>query len=304
MDYYGSDFAAGLAAMIGVFIVVGVIVGIICLLLYILQSIGMMTLAKNRGMSNPWLAWIPVARSFTLGALADDINEKEGGKSYFRFILLGGGVLVWIFSGFTSINSLYQAGQAVSMMYQYNDPDIANAMLSRSIANSMVGGFGSLISLAFFVFTLIALNRIFKCYKPQSATSWTILCVFFGGILKPSFLFAIRNNQPCWINPPYQSGFGGYNAPPAGQPWNGGGYNPPNQGSYNPTNQGNYNPLNQSNYNPPDQGSYNQPVTSAPVDPQIPSENNSYFAEESKVSPLLDQEPSKSPFEDDDKSNQ
>ena len=41
---------------------------------YIIGSIGLYSMANNTGMKNPWLAWIPVAREYLLGSLADRYN--------------------------------------------------------------------------------------------------------------------------------------------------------------------------------------------------------------------------------------
>ena len=38
---------------------------------YVLQGIGLFTVAKRRGIERPWLAWIPVAEMWTLGCISD-----------------------------------------------------------------------------------------------------------------------------------------------------------------------------------------------------------------------------------------
>ena len=104
-SYSGMD---GLAAMLGVLIVLFVIAAAVGLLFYILRSIGLMTLANNRGLRNPWLAWIPVVGVYTLGAIVDDISEKEGGKSNFRYLMLGGSILSMLFSGISSMSGFFE----------------------------------------------------------------------------------------------------------------------------------------------------------------------------------------------------
>lgn len=55
---------------------------------YILSSIAIHSLGKRRGISYPWLAWIPVARNRALGAIADDYDEQRGLKKRWGKTLL------------------------------------------------------------------------------------------------------------------------------------------------------------------------------------------------------------------------
>ena len=53
----------------------GIIFGIIFgVLLHLLFSYSLYTMAKKRGMPNPWLAWIPVANFYCVGKMTGDIN--------------------------------------------------------------------------------------------------------------------------------------------------------------------------------------------------------------------------------------
>ena len=67
---------------------------------YVMTSIALYTLAKRRGIANPFLAWIPVADSWITGSVAQEYDEREGhkrswGKVLFVTSLIGSvGVLV------------------------------------------------------------------------------------------------------------------------------------------------------------------------------------------------------------------
>ena len=41
---------------------------------YVLQALGLYTIAKRRGISNPWLAWVPVAWVWVLGSISDQFR--------------------------------------------------------------------------------------------------------------------------------------------------------------------------------------------------------------------------------------
>lgn len=87
--YYSSSGAAALlgflAAVVSLIFLVLMVYWIIS---YIFSSIAYYKISKRRGYQRPWLAWIPFARNYLYGAIADDINIKRGKKTYFGWILL------------------------------------------------------------------------------------------------------------------------------------------------------------------------------------------------------------------------
>lgn len=52
----------------------GIFTFIIGVVLYVLKSIGLMTLASNRGIENAWLAWLPIADLYIMGAIVEEMN--------------------------------------------------------------------------------------------------------------------------------------------------------------------------------------------------------------------------------------
>ena len=70
MDFGGTVLLAALGAFSLLFFVVGIV-------FYVLKSIGLSTLAANRGLDNPWLAWIPVADLYIMGMLVEEIDVLE-----------------------------------------------------------------------------------------------------------------------------------------------------------------------------------------------------------------------------------
>lgn len=81
---------------------------------YVVQSVGLYTLAKRRGLRYAWLAWLPVGNSWITGSLADDYRSRKGKKHYklglfttiasvavlalaALFVLCFAGMYVWMF---------------------------------------------------------------------------------------------------------------------------------------------------------------------------------------------------------------
>ncbi len=55
---------------------------------YVLTSRALHTLARRRGIANPWLAWIPYGNYWIMGALAKDYDKKNGINRKWDNILL------------------------------------------------------------------------------------------------------------------------------------------------------------------------------------------------------------------------
>ena len=51
---------------------------------YVLTSLAFYTVAKRRGLSNPWLAWIPVANVWLLGSISDQYRYVVRGENRSR----------------------------------------------------------------------------------------------------------------------------------------------------------------------------------------------------------------------------
>lgn len=263
MDYYNDNlfgelfndpsFMAGIGMFVTIFAVIMFISAAVGLILYILRSIGLYRLAENRGMSGAGLAWIPIFGSYRIGSIADDIAEREGSKTYFRYLLLGGKIISIVFSTVSSGAVFSSFANLMDNIdsYGYSGRGLPGSFVAANSISSLV----SLVGLATFVITIIALNKIYKTYRPSSSTAWTVLSVIFS-FMQSIFPFVIRNDVPMpsgdmnWNGPapqgfPQQGGYyqqqgGQWPTPPANpgyppqppyqptQPVNSGGYYPPN----------------------------------------------------------------------------
>lgn len=59
---------------------------------YIFMSLGLFTIAQNRRIPNPWLAWIPVANLWLLGCISDQyryVTKAEQRNRRMRLLILG-----------------------------------------------------------------------------------------------------------------------------------------------------------------------------------------------------------------------
>jgi hypothetical protein len=113
---------------------------IIFLVLYVLKSIGLMTMAANKGIENAWLAWIPAADLYIAGSILGEMdvfgNRLDNLGLWLPVVMIGGCVL------------------------------------------AIIPFIGIIFSLAMMLFFLLFAYNLFNLYSPEQATLYTILSIF------------------------------------------------------------------------------------------------------------------------------
>lgn len=145
------------AAVLGLVAVMGGFIIIVGGALYVLSSIGLYTLAKNAGIENEWLAWIPIANLYIWGKLVGSVK-----------------------------------------VFDYEIPRLELVLPIGTVLMGPIGAIpliGWLAVLAFAVLQVICMYQLFKIYRPESATLFTVLSVIFM-FMYPIFIFIIRNDSP------------------------------------------------------------------------------------------------------------
>lgn len=184
-----------LAGILGLVLILYVGIMAFGILSYVLESIGMYSIAKRRGLNNPWLAWLPVGNLWILGLIGDKDSEKRGGKD--------SKLRVWLLA-----LSLGMVVLAVGMM-------VAVVILIISAASMNVGGSGPaydtaqntamsvllvvvavylvmlLVAITASVLQYVAYFRMFRSCRPENAAMYLVLGIFFS-FLMPFFVFACR----------------------------------------------------------------------------------------------------------------
>lgn len=160
-----SEIISKVLPIIGVVLIIFLIIGIT---FYILQSIGLMKLAKRNNIKHSWLAFIPVANTYIHGKVAFEDKIKT-------FTLLS----IKIIS--TIISSNYYSNLVLSYV---------NSNTSYTSDNTIANVF----SLIYVIFLFYASYQIFKKYSDK-AVIMLVFSILSCGVLTPIFLFAIRNNE-------------------------------------------------------------------------------------------------------------
>lgn len=143
---YGLEETGGLfAGYMAAALITGCISFVIGVGVYILLAIGIQTLAKNRGIENPWLAWIPIANFYLLGKIVGSMEIF--GKRLDK-------LEIWV---------LVAYGVTVLL--------------------SWIPVLGFLIAVALLIFEWFFYTELYKRYKPDQVVLYTILSLFFFPIM-------------------------------------------------------------------------------------------------------------------------
>lgn len=171
----GSGVVAAVLLVVAAVLLVVLAYVAVC---YIFNSIGLYTIAKNRGMKNPFLAFIPIANSYYLGKISDDINATMNKKSSNAIWLLVLNIIFFvldfvyiIISALTALTGSYAVMGGIALIYLL--------LLAANVTYS--------------VFSYISLYKIFKEYAPENSVLFLVLSILFG--INAFFLFAIRNKK-------------------------------------------------------------------------------------------------------------
>lgn len=206
-DYPSMDaFDSVLGGTAGFVLVFAVLVYLLALaygiLNYVLCSLSMYTIAKRRGIHNPWLSWVPLGNLWILGSISDQYQYVVKGKTRGRRKVL--------------------LGLSASVFLMMVPVVIGAVVLALGITGSAasVGAGAAIILLAYLaivvlgiilmVFEYIALYDLFVSCNPSNAVLYLVLTIFFGVVL-PFFMFSCRKKdlgmvppRPAYQQPQFQ----------------------------------------------------------------------------------------------------
>lgn len=164
------------------------------LVCYVLWALGIYTIAKRRGIRNPWLAWVPVVRIWLLGSISDQYQYVVRGRvtsrrktllalSLVKFVL---NCVVLVTAIGTILGGIGGAIYGVDVFFTY---------LIRTFMS--VGGIGivlMIVSAAWAVIRLMALYDLYVSCCPQEGVLFLLLSIFFP-VSSAFFIFFFRNRD-------------------------------------------------------------------------------------------------------------
>ena len=213
-DFSGFEIASSEAqqfvgAVAGALIVAAILIVLINIVLYVLKSLGLYTIAKRRGIACPWLAWLPVGCEWITASLADQYRKVTSGKATIRrFIIV---VLAVISIGLTcfTTTTIGNRSEELTELAEYAeeygaDMDEEHALefmtevfeeLSEILGGvTLVAALSSVIALASNVYWFVCAGDVYASCCPKNGTMMLVLS-FFMPILAPFFFFCNKEKD-------------------------------------------------------------------------------------------------------------
>lgn len=183
---------------------------------YVLTGLALYTLAKRRGLKNPWLSWIPVVNCWIVGSLSDQYRYVVKGevKSKRKVLLTLNIINVVIGIAIVIVAIVMAVGVIQSAMGPYDEELLGTVMGALIgilvLCLPLIG-----ISIAITVFHYMAMYDIYTSCTPQNNVIFLVLSIIFS-ITEPFFLFFTRNRDDGM--PPRKPEPAAYTPPQ--EPWN------------------------------------------------------------------------------------
>lgn len=187
-----EEFGIIFGAVYGVMILISALISIA---FYVLRSYGLYTVAKRRGLTNPWLIWIPVAGNWIIGSISDQYRYlvKEEIKSK-RKLLLGFSVGNAVLNIIALIVAVVMAGTLIVSEGRMSDGEMAAAMMGPVLTVLILAGILSVTKIVEYVLRQMCMYDLYRSCDPGNATAYLVLGILFG-ILEPIFLVAVRTKE-------------------------------------------------------------------------------------------------------------
>ena len=159
---------------------------------YVLRSIGLYSIAKRRGIANPWLAWIPVAWVWVLGSISDQFRyvTKAQVKSK-RNVLLALNIVCSVLAAVMIVVCLVNAVEMVELAYSGTEEQMMTMGLTLLFQVLGLGLLVGAVSLVFAVFQYIALYDLYTSVNPPCNVLFLVLSIVFK-VTIPFFIFFNR----------------------------------------------------------------------------------------------------------------
>ncbi len=185
-----TEAFAGIGGFLLVFLIVFYVIMMgLCVLVYVLESLGMYTIAKRRGIHHSWLAWLPIGNLWILGSISDQYQYVVKGKvCNRRKVLLGLSI------GVFGVIALLYAGIIGTVISGALDT-AGGAFVGAGLAVFLLSYLALfVVAIVTAVFQYIAFYDLYASCDPSNAVLYLVLSVIFS-IAMPFFVFSCRKKD-------------------------------------------------------------------------------------------------------------
>ena len=193
---YTMDSEEGVIATLIISALCSLFSGGIGVLMYAFRSIGVYSIAKRRGLNNPWFAWVPVVNNYLLGSLSDQyqyvVKGKEKSKRKWLLGLTIAQAVLYVTLAVMAIVAIWNvAGNA---MAGFNEAKLSRMALRYVMYMLAAVVHFAATTLAMTVIRCVALYDVYTSLDPRNSVLYTILSIAFR-VTEPFFLFFNRKRD-------------------------------------------------------------------------------------------------------------
>ena len=170
----------------------GIPSGLFSIAAYILTAIAIYSISLRRGLSKPWLAWVPVINCWLLGSLSDQYQYIVKGKNTSRRKWLL--ALNLVIAGLTLAVGILAAIAVTGAIF--TDPGFE---MGKAVVGPVIGILGLVLPLSaaaigIAVIRYMALYDVYRSLDPSNAVLFLVLSILFSPT-EPFFLFFNREKD-------------------------------------------------------------------------------------------------------------
>lgn len=164
--------------------------------MYVLTALGLYTIAKRRGINNPWLAWIPVVNCWIVGCISDQYRYVVKGqtKSKRKTLLILNiiqFVLLIVMCVVIVVSVIQAVGGAIEGINEYQLlEDLLPAFMSILVLCLPLFA----LSIATMVVRYMAMYDLYTSCDPQNNVAFLVVSIIFN-VTEPFFVFFNRKKD-------------------------------------------------------------------------------------------------------------
>ena len=193
MEYAFEDFAAGIAVFDIVYTLLSFVFAIVS---YVLCSTAFYSIAKRRGINNPWMSWVPVLSAWVLGCISDQYQYVVKGRNKNK--------RKWLVGLNIALIVAYIAFVVFLGVFSFSIIDTASggmedAQFMETMMKFVLSIFAALIPMlalviARMIIRYMAMYDLYSSCSPQNNVLFLVLSIFIP-VTEPFFVFFNRKKD-------------------------------------------------------------------------------------------------------------
>lgn len=190
MSYqYSYAYSDGYPALVSVLgMVIQLLTTVWGVAMYAAVSYTYYSIAQRRAISKPWLAWIPVVRSWVLGSISDQYRyvvraEVKSKRKLLLILDILGTILKIAFA----VLAFAVVAAAMIMPYLGRHPAYGNLQQLILLFGGVTLAFVA-VGIIYLIVYYIALNDLYRSCDPRNSTAFLVVSILFP-VVKPFLLF-------------------------------------------------------------------------------------------------------------------